>query len=208
MSALKTIFGKRLDIDWQIAAITVGSTLLIMVDHYYSLTPYYYLDRFLLYLVIPVAVIVVVFRESPRDYGFSKGDWRAGVVITISAALILGPIIFFLGRENSAIQEYYASNQLDGLLGKNFLELLGWEFIFRGWILFGYARKFGHNALWLQAVPFAIAHLGKPELETLSTIFGGFAFGWVAWRTRSFFYSFLIHLFIGTLIVTAASSGG
>lgn len=53
MSAIKTIFGKRLDIDWQIAAITVGSTLLIMVDHYYSLTPYYYLDRFLLYLIIP-----------------------------------------------------------------------------------------------------------------------------------------------------------
>ena len=31
------------------------------------------------------------------------------------------------------------------------LDLIGWEFIFRGWILFGYARRFGPEALWLQA---------------------------------------------------------
>ena len=59
--------------------------------------------------------------------------------------------------------------------------------------------EFGAEALWLQAVPFAIAHIGKPEIETLSTIFGGFAFGWVAWRTRSFVYPFLIHWYIATL---------
>jgi Type II CAAX prenyl endopeptidase Rce1-like len=48
----------------------------------------------------------------------------------------------------------------------------------------------------VHAVPFALAHLTKPPLETLSTIFGGMAFWWVAWRTRSFVYPFLIHLYI------------
>jgi uncharacterized protein len=48
-------------------------------------------------------------------------------------------------------------------------------------------------------------HIGKPEIETLSTIFGGFAFGWIAYRTRSFLYPFLIHWYIFTLIVLVSS---
>ena len=47
--------------------------------------------------------------------------------------------------------------------------------------------------------------LGKPEIETLSTIFGGFAFGWIAWRTRSVVWPALVHLYIATLIVFVAS---
>jgi len=72
-------------------------------------------------------------------------------------------------------------------------------------LLFGYARLFGSHALWLQAVPFALAHLSKPPVETYSTIFGGFLFGLVAWRTRSFVYPFLIHWFIATFTMWAAS---
>jgi membrane protease YdiL (CAAX protease family) len=85
------------------------------------------------------------------------------------------------------------------------LDLFGWEFLFRGWLLFGYARRFGADGLWLQAVPFALAHVGKPELETLSTIFGGFAFGWVAWRTKSFVYPLIIHWFIASFIIAVTA---
>ena len=99
----------------------------------------------------------------------------------------------------------YYKPLVNGLPWLTFLDLIGWEFFFRGWILFGYARKFGAEALWLQAVPFALAHIGKPEIETLSTIFGGFAFGWVAWRTRSFLYPFLIHWYIATLIILVSA---
>jgi len=90
------------------------------------------------------------------------------------------------------------------LPGYVFLDLIGWEFIFRGWLLFGYAKKYGHDALWLQSVPFALAHIGKPEVETLSTIFGGFLFGLVAWRSKSFLYAFLIHYFVFFFTVLVA----
>jgi membrane protease YdiL (CAAX protease family) len=40
----------------------------------------------------------------------------------------------------------------------------------------------------------------------LSCIFGGSGFGYVAWRTRSFLYPFLIHWFIATLTMLIASS--
>ncbi|MCB0119328.1 MAG: CPBP family intramembrane metalloprotease, partial [Anaerolineales bacterium] len=118
--------------------------------------------------------------------------------------LLMTPIIYFLGHGNTSMQQYYQRFIL-GLPWTTFLDLFGWEFLFRGWILFTYARKFGPEALWLQAVPFALAHIGKPEVETLSTIFGGFAFGWIAWRTKSFLYPFLIHWFIGVLIILVAA---
>jgi len=91
------------------------------------------------------------------------------------------------------------------LLGENVLDLFGWEFLFRGFLLFGLARRFGDEAVLLQAVPFAIAHIGKPELETLSTIFGGAAFGYLAWRTDSFFYPFLIHWFLQSWTIAVAA---
>jgi membrane protease YdiL (CAAX protease family) len=106
------------------------------------------------------------------------------------------------------MKDYYRP-QVNGLPWNTLIDLFGWEFFFRGFILFTYARKFGAEALWLQAVPFALAHIGKPEIEAFSTIFGGFAFAWVAYRTRSFVYPFIIHWFVAsfTIIVAAGLLG-
>ena len=198
------LLGEKLKFDWKIVAITVTTTLLFMVDYYRQLTAHKYWDRVILYLVIPLAITIFLFRESPREYGFSVGNWKVGMIITVLSMLVMAPVIYLLGHGNASMQKYYQP-YANGLPWTTFLDLIGWEFIFRGWILFGYARKFGPQALWLQAVPFALMHNGKPEVETLSTIFGGFAFGWVAWRTKSFLYPFLIHWFIGTFIIIVAA---
>jgi len=119
--------------------------------------------------------------------------------------MIMAPILYFLVKADSAMGGYYDGKFSSNMVGLVFLDLIGWEFIFRGWILFGYAKEFGDNALWLQAVPFAVAHIGKPEVETLSTIFGGFIFGLIAWKTKSFLYPFLIHLFINAFTIMVAA---
>ncbi|HBG74600.1 MAG: hypothetical protein A2X25_11245 [Chloroflexi bacterium GWB2_49_20] len=195
-------------LDWKIAVITIISTLLLMVDYYHQLTPWKALDRTILYLFIPMAIILFLFREKPVDFGFGFGDWKAGIIITFTCILLISPVLWIIAKGDSNMQEYY-QGQIKGLPWTTFADLLGWEFIFRGWLLFGYARKFGPEALWLQAVPFALAHIGKPEIETLSTIFGGFVFGWVALRTRSFVYPFLIHWYVAsfTIIVAAGMFG-
>ncbi|MBN2388068.1 MAG: CPBP family intramembrane metalloprotease [Anaerolineales bacterium] len=205
------VFETGLRFDWKVVTITIVSTLLLMVDHYFRLTaawldaPWWkYVDRMILYFVIPMVFIMVVFRDKPRDYGFRLGDWKAGIVLTLGGIVLMAPVLWFLTRGDGTMREYYEPF-VSYLPGSTFLDLFGWEFIFRGWILFGYARKFGPEALWLQAVPFALAHIGKPAVETLSTIFGGFAFGWVAYRTRSFLYPFLIHWFIASFTILVAA---
>ena len=216
---MRKFLGEKLHNDWKIAILTIFSTLALMVDYYHTpLLPWgkwfsnwdstslstKVLDRTLLYFIIPMFMIIVVFRENPKQYGFTFGNWKAGIVITIGAVVLLLPVLWLVGRGNAGMQNYYKP-MVTGLPWSTLLDLFGWEFIFRGWLLFGYARKFGPEALWLQAVPFAIAHVGKPAVETFSTIFGGFLFGWVAYRTRSFFYPFLIHWFVASFTILVAA---
>ncbi len=204
---MKTLLGERLHFDCKVVTITIVTTLLLMIDYYHQLTPNKGYDRTILYLLIPLLIVLAVFRDDPRDYGFTFGDWKTGLILTALGIILIAPILWLVGR-GAPMQEYYRP-QLAGLPWNTFIDLFGWEFMFRGFILFAYARKFGPEALWLQAVPFALAHIGKPEVETLSTIFGGFAFGWVAYRTRSFVYPFLIHWFVAsfTIIVAAGLLG-
>ncbi len=200
---MKTILGPRLAFDWKIVTVTISSTLLLMIDAYHKLTPDKGFDRIILYLLIPLLIILIVFRENPNAYGFTLGDWKAGLILTGIAILLIAPILWLVAHGGS-MEDYYRPQVL-GLPWNTFIDLFGWEFFFRGFILFAYARKFGPEALWLQAVPFALAHIGKPEIETLSTIFGGFAFAWVGYRTRSFVYPFLIHWFVASFTVLVAA---
>lgn len=220
---MRKLLGERLGLDWKIAVLTVVSTLLLMVDAYHPrLAPWTkwfpawndtglttkVIDRTLLYFVVPMLVILFVFRQKPGEFGFGLGDWKAGLALTLGGILLVAPLLWLVSRGDAAMQKYYEP-QLATLPWNTLLDLFGWEFLFRGWLLFGYARKFGPEAIWLQAVPFALAHVGKPELETLSTIFGGFVFGWVAWRTKSFIYPLLIHWFVSsfTILVAAGALG-
>ena len=216
---MKRFFGERLYLDWKIATLVVVSTLVLIIDFYHpEIAPWQKLfpawsktglptkiiDHTLFYFIVPMLIILLVFHQSPRDFGFTFGDWKAGILLTLGGIILITPILWWVSRGNAAMQEYYKSS-VNGLPWSTLLDLFSWEFLFRGWLLFGLARKFGPEAIWLQAVPFALAHVGKPELETLSTIFGGFAFGWVAWRTKSFFYPLFIHWFVSTFVIIVAA---
>lgn len=220
---MNKLFGEKLHLDWKIAVLVVFSTLALILDSYHAeLAPWAtwfpawnrtglstkIIDRTLLYFILPTLITLLVFRQRGAEYGFSLGDWKAGIILTLVSILLIAPVLWFVSRQDLVMQNYYEP-MLKGLPWNTLLDLFGWEFFFRGWLLFGLGRKFGPEAIWLQAVPFALAHIGKPEIETLSTIFGGFAFGWIAWRTKSFLYPLLIHWFVGsfTIIVAAGAFG-
>jgi membrane protease YdiL (CAAX protease family) len=169
----------QLHFNKKVVIATIVVTTLIMIDHYFKLTPIKELDRLILYLFIPIVVIILVFHDSPRDYGVQLGNWHFGLLITVGSMVVLTPILWWATRYSPAMQEYYAIPYDSDSLILSALELLGWEFVFRGFLL---------------------AHLGKPPLETLSTLFGGFLFGLVALKTRSFIYPFLIHFFVSFLV--------
>ncbi|RJP53382.1 MAG: hypothetical protein C4557_04780, partial [Anaerolineaceae bacterium] len=132
---MKYLLGEKLDFDWKVITVTIVSTLLLMVDHYHKLTAHKYWDRVILYLVIPLLIVLILFRENPREYGFSFGDWKLGLAYTALGILLMAPVIYYLGRGDEAMKSYY-ERFLSGLPWTTFLDLIGWEFFFRGWILF------------------------------------------------------------------------
>jgi membrane protease YdiL (CAAX protease family) len=192
-------------IDWGTALITILSTLIIIFAYSFNFTPFSYLERLAEFTILPMLVILLVFREKLADYGLRLGDWKAGMLITVAAIILMVPILYWVVRSSPALIGFYADQMTPLFFIPILVEMIGWEFLCRGFLLFGYEKIYGANALWLQAVPFALAHLGKPSLETFTTIFGGFAFGWVAWRTRSVLYPFLIHSFVTIFTILVAS---
>ncbi len=199
---------KELCMNWKTVTAVVVSTLALVEAHYsyqHPIFEYGPLNGLFWYFIVPLATIMLVFRESPARYGLRLGDWKAGLALTLGGCAGVTLLMGVIAR-TGAFRAYYApqAQPLPRLIYENAIEMFGWEFIFRGFLLFALYRTLGPYAIVLQAVPFTIAHFGKPELETLSCIFGGSAFGYVAWRTRSFLYPFLIHWYLITITILFA----
>ncbi len=197
------------EFDLKLTLIIILSVLLPLIDHYqHRITGTKAYDRLILYFVIPMAIIILLFRDRPADYGFTIGDWRTGLKWTLIGCAGMALILYFLARTPS-MQRFYNAKAPENTLYLIYItaaDLFGWEFMWRGFVFFGLAAVLGPGpAIWLQAVPFAFMHLGKPEVETFSTIFGGAALGFVAWQSGSFLYPFLIHWFIASFTMLVAS---
>lgn len=203
-----TILGIRFEP--RVTLIIILGTLLPLADLYdhavFGIKAY---DRFLMNFVIPAAVVLLLFREPLRDYGFRWGHWKVGLAWTAASCVGMAIILWFVVR-TPQLASYYGARAAIGFgrsMWEATVDLFAWEFLWRGLTLFALARVAGPGiAIWLQAVPFSYAHLGKPEIETMSCIFGGAGFGFVAWKSQSFIYPFIIHVVITAWTIWVATT--
>ncbi len=161
---------------------------------------YWFTGDFFSLFVLPVLVIIFVLKENPKNYGLQLGDYRAGLKISFYFIMLMTIIVWFATSLPSFEKTYpllrstRESWQIffifeTGLL----LYLFAWEFIWRGFMLFGLEEKFGFYAVLIQMIPFVILHNGKPVPETFGAILGGIALGIIAFRTRSILYCVIVH---------------
>ncbi|MFC1944652.1 lysostaphin resistance A-like protein [Chloroflexota bacterium] len=183
------------------AIIIISATLFIILDKYHPFSDEK-LSSFLYYAVFPILVILFVMRKNPLDFGLRLGSpriWGFYVfIICLAAAAIL-----FASSYIPSMQNYYRMDEFSFIsyLLSSCINLSAWEFIYRGFLLFGLKEKFREGSILLQMIPFALLHLGKPELETVSTLFTGILFGYVAYRGNSYWPAFIIHLFINVFFI-------
>lgn len=204
-----TVLGIAFDV--RLTLLIIFSVVVPMLDYYnHQITGTKAFDRFIFYFVGSAVFIWLVYREPLSEFGFRWGDWRRGLLWTVLGCALMAAVLWFLARTPEMAEYYQRKAPAEAtwqIVLLNGIDLFGWEFLWRGLVLFAFARAFGPGAaIFLQAVPFAYMHLGKPEVEALSTIFGGAAFGLIAWNTRSFVYPWLIHWFILTFTMLLALS--
>jgi membrane protease YdiL (CAAX protease family) len=134
-------------------------------------------------LWIPLLVILLALRQSPTEFGMSKGDRKFGYRATIIAILCMIPILWFAST-TVAFRQYYGGTLAQPLAVGNYafatylrppLHPIGliyyeammgfyffcWEFFFRGFLLFGLAKfKFlgPWGAVLAQTIPFTLLH--------------------------------------------------
>ncbi len=173
-----------------------------LIEYYY-----WFVGDFFTLFVLPVLIIKFLLKENISDYGISLGDYKAGLKITLIFLIIMIPIIWFVSSLPEFTRAYPHLASTRDSWGIFFLFELGifvymfaWEFIWRGFVLFGLKEQFGYYAVLIQMIPFLILHNGKPAPETFGAIIAGIALGILALRTRSIFYCIITHMSVMFII--------
>jgi len=96
-----------LTLDLRATVALVSTTLLLTLGHYQQPFPGQTrmeaqwgtsLENVLLYLLVPLLLIRFVLGESPREYGFSLGDWRLGLKLALVLVGFAVPLLAVAAR--------------------------------------------------------------------------------------------------------------
>ncbi len=149
---------------------------------------------------------------SVSAWGVGLGDWRFWAPRAGAAIALIVPAAVALVANTPSLAEFYPTHKdarasLTGLAEQMMgigVDFLGWELLFRGFMLHGIARRDPILAIWAQAIPFALLHFDRPQVESVLSLFGGLLAGWFCLRARSFWPLFLIHW---AQMIAVASAG-
>jgi uncharacterized protein len=161
---------------------------------------YWFVGDFFTLFILPLLIIKLLLKGKLTSYGLQIGDYKIGLKYSLIFLALMIPIVWFVSANGDFINTY---PQLDdvkyswsiflifelGIL----LYMVAWEFIWRGFMLFGLEDKFGYYAVLIQMIPFLILHNGKPAAETFGALVAGLALGVLALKTRSVLYCIISH---------------
>ena len=174
--------------------IVTFATLSLILFRYHS--PGSLVLRYaIFFIVLPTAGLLLI-KRNPLDMGLRLGDWRKWLIHLLVAGAI-AVVVVAVGSRFDSVSEYYGAKTGTGILQyilERIVIIFAIEYLFRGFLLFGLKEKLGGGAVLLQMVPFALMHIGKPEIEAIGCILTGLYFGYLAYRTGSMWPVLAIHL--------------
>ena len=195
-----------------IAAILFISFTITNVSFYYKYIGkdflysriYWLLSDGVLMIFVSVLSVKFILKKNLSDFGFTLGDKKFGFLSVLIFYLFMLPLLWIVSASESFSLTY---PQGGPALRENIsllllyeiciiIYMLGWEFLWRGYMLFGLKEKLGYYAIFVQMIPFFILHKGKPDLELFGSILAGIILGIQALRSRSFIYAWILHSII------------
>lgn len=240
---IKSLLGKIKELDKKVVTVLMAVAVLQTISYYFTSRRffreylfekfqdfsqpyllefvYWFIGDFFTFFIIGILIIKLLLKEKVKDYGLQIGDFKTGLKYS-SIFLFVMIVLIWIVSASPAFAEKYphfsdAKSNWTILFIYEFgmlIYMFAWEFIWRGFTLFGLEKKFGYYSILIQMIPFVILHNGKPFLETFGAIFGGIALGILALRTRSFYYCVVTHIgvmfsidFISTLRFRANDYG-
>jgi len=162
---------------------------------------YWFIGDFFIFFILSIIIIKFIIKEKLKNYGLQFGDYKIGLSLSAIFLLVMLPLIWFFSATSEFTENYPHLLSARSSWGEFYvyqsgmlLYMLSWEFIWRGFMLFGLKEKFGYYSVLIQMIPFVILHNGKPMPETFGAIAGGIALGVLAFRTNSILYCVITHM--------------
>jgi len=186
---------------------TLASALRLPLDTFLQAHVGWVAANVLLLFVAPVFLCVVLLQEKPADLGLSLGDarwWGKLLAALLPMTLLAAACLSRLPSVNAFYRAHTAHVQTSSdwalWITSWAAYFFAWELFFRGLLVVRLGKTFGAPAaILLHLLPFVAVHLGpKPTIEIVLAIPGGATFGAIAWRARSMFPAFLLHLSLAT----------
>ena len=157
----------------------------------------------ILYLAVPVIQIVWFFRQPLSDYGLKLRGLAHLWSLYLAMLAVMIPIVLIVSNTESfqATYPFYRLTENELLWPRfwmweaaYFLQFIGLEFFFRGYLLHGIKRRFGAYAVFVMMIPYCMIHFGKPMPETFGAIVAGIVLGFMSLKTRSIWLGAALHI--------------
>lgn len=163
---------------------------------------YWAFCSFFFYFLVPIIVIKYIFKESTLTYGLSMKNLTKSFKIYGYFLLIMLPLIY-LASHTKQFQDSYPFYRMDYMnSSKNhliiweifyFLQFIGLEFFFRGFMVHSLKKQFGFYSIFIMMIPYCMIHFGKPWPETLGAIVAGIILGSMSLKSNSIWLGVLLH---------------
>jgi membrane protease YdiL (CAAX protease family) len=164
---------------------------------------YWVAGNAVVYVLIPVTVLRVCFRERIRDYGVKLSGAFTDWWVYLFMLVVMVPLVLLASR-GAHFQSTYPFYRLrpDEPLWPNFwrweleyaLQFFCLEFFFRGFLVHGTKHRFGSYAILVMTVPYCMIHYTKPMPEAFASIVAGIVLGFMSLKTRSIWLGTTIHV--------------
>ncbi|RJP67402.1 MAG: CPBP family intramembrane metalloprotease [Candidatus Abyssobacteria bacterium SURF_17] len=208
---------------WRIAILSVSACILLIVHRYpgqpaffdahlargFLFNPanelyrwlYSFAATFIVLGLLPAALGCFLWNERPSEWGLTLGRRKLfGLVAALLLCALSLPLLHYVSglphiSAGHPLCRLAANHRAAFIIYEGFLVLaiVGREFVFRGFLLFGLKKHVGEAAVYLQLVPYVVLHFGKPPVEVLGAIPAGVILGHLASFTGSVWYGILLH---------------
>lgn len=159
------------------------------------------LMRLFFYLITPLILIKILFKDSIFDYGLKFKFDKVEIKIFVCFFAFMTPLLFLVSNLNSFQLQYPFYKPVDDSLFPKFfiwelsyfLQFFALEFFFRGFMIHGTKKKLGYFSIALMIFPYVMIHFGKPFLENVGAIFAGVILGVLSLRQNSIWLGVFLH---------------
>ena len=163
---------------------------------------YWAMCSFFFYFIAPILVIKFIWKESITSFGLSLKGITKGIRFYLLFLLIMLPLVWIASQTEQFQHSYpfyklhFPSASIKHLLvweAFYFLQFVGLEFFFRGFMVHALKKRFGYYSIFIMMIPYCMIHFGKPLPETIGAIFAGIVLGSMSLKSNSIWLGVLLH---------------